>query len=269
MNEKQKAKVSVIIPCYCCMKTITRAVDSVARQTMLPSEVILIEDDSNDDTLVTLNKIKESYPNGWVKVVSLSSNSGPGSARNKGWEIANQPYIAFLDADDSWHPQKIEAQYLWMAKNSDVVMTGHDCKVILNEVQIDNVEKVNVLTPISVKANKLLFSNQFSTPTIMLKRDIQQRFVERKRYAEDYLLWLQIKLSGQKIYKFKNELSYLYKEKFGESGLSAQLWNMQKGELDTYFRLYKENSLPIYHFLMLGFYSNLKFLRRLLHSFLK
>src|SRR5574340_1082572 len=118
----ERAPVSVVIPCYCCSETIGRALVSIASQTMLPQEVILVEDASPDggETLGKLRHLAGEYGETFiVKVIALKENCGAGSARNRGWEAAGQPYIAFLDADDAWHPKKIELQYSWMCEHPE------------------------------------------------------------------------------------------------------------------------------------------------------
>lgn len=124
--------VSVVVPCYCCEGTIERAVDSVMKQTALPAEVLLV-DDASPDQGRTLNKLRQLQgrfrDKTHIEVIALKNNGGPSVARNAGWEAATQPYIAFLDADDAWHPQKLEIQYEWMKEYSEVVLTGHGDKV--------------------------------------------------------------------------------------------------------------------------------------------
>ena len=117
-----KVPVSVIIPCYRCADTIKRALGSVIAQTLPPEEIILIDDFSNDDgvTLTTLNYLRQMHQKTSIKIVLLDKNSGPGSARNAGWKEASQPYLAFLDADDSWHPKKLEIQYQWMVAHGRI-----------------------------------------------------------------------------------------------------------------------------------------------------
>jgi len=80
----KKADVSVIIPCYRCTDTIERAVNSIAEQTLLPAEVILVDDLSGDNTLAQLHRIQENYPQGWIHVIALPKNASPGTARNVG-----------------------------------------------------------------------------------------------------------------------------------------------------------------------------------------
>ena len=97
-------RVSVIIPTRDRAHLILRALDSVYSQTRLPDEVIVVDDGSKDDTC---NIIKSHYPD----VVLLSQeNQGVSSARNKGIETAKFDWIALLDSDDAWQPEKIEYQ---------------------------------------------------------------------------------------------------------------------------------------------------------------
>jgi len=119
------ASVSVVIPCYCCKNTIERAVKSVAEQTLRPAELIIVDDASNDGTLEFLFEIKRKYGNDWIKIIPRQENRGPGATRNVGWDIATQPFIAFLDADDAWHPHKIEIQLKYMQEHPAIDITGH------------------------------------------------------------------------------------------------------------------------------------------------
>lgn len=264
MNPVAMVSVTVIIPCFRCADTIGRAVASVAAQTARPVEVILVEDGSGDDTLDVLYALQAQYPKGWIKVVPMPENRGPGSARNAGWELATQPYIAFLDADDAWHPRKIEIQYGWMEVHPEVALTGHACRVV-SGTQHNDGDDVFLDQPIfsRVSAHKLLLSNRFSTPSAMLRRTLPQRFVEGKRHSEDYLLWCEIALDGNLCYRSEAELAYLYKAEYGEAGLSGNLWAMAKGELDTYQRLKKTGRIGWLAQHGLYCWSVAKFVRRL------
>jgi len=120
------APVSVVVPCYRCVATIERAIASVAAQTLRPVEVVLVEDASGDDTLAVLHSIQARYGD-WVKVVACATNRGAATARNIGWNLATQAYIAFLDADDTWHPQKIAIQDAYMLDMPGVAPGRHLC----------------------------------------------------------------------------------------------------------------------------------------------
>jgi len=256
------AQVSVVIPCYNCSATIARAIASVETQTMKPLEVILIDDNSKDNTLKTLLKLQETYSGNWIKIIKLPKNSGPSTARNIGWETATQPYIAFLDADDSWHPQKIEVQYKWMRKHPNVVLTGHKCKIINSQNDTKHPMLINIKNPKQVKDCHLLLSNRFKTPSVMLRSDIDQRFDKTKKYSEDFLLWMQICLKKKNCYYFNNNLAFLHKHAFGEGGLSAQLWLIEKGELQNYKTIYNKGLINIFQFIFFSMFSFVKFLRR-------
>ena len=258
----EAASVSVVIPCYRCSGTIRRAVESVARQTFRPKEVFLVEDASPDDTLSVLDEIRSSYPVGWIKVIPLSHNGGPSAARNIGWEASCQPYIAFLDADDSWHPSKIELQYSWMEAHPEVSLTGHPALCVSERVPY--VLPKLLLEARELKFGRMLFSNRFSTPTVMLRSSIQDRFDESKRYAEDFQLWLTIAAKGHSCWLIDVQLAFLHKARYGESGLSSSMWKMEKGELEMYISLAREGLIPFSWLLGLVPYSSLKFFRRLL-----
>jgi len=257
---KSLAPVSVIVPCYRCVDTIERALESVWQQTSRPAEVILIDDYSCDNTLLELYRLQKYYGDDWIKIVEHKNNGGPSVARNSGWTIAAQPYLAFLDADDSWHPRKIELQYVWMSEHPEVALTGHDLMVLRGN---EKLPKVTVPLPANqVSAKSLLISNRFSTPTVMLKRKLDLRFEPDKRCSEDYLLWLSIVFQGYAAYRFEGTLAYLYKGRFGEGGLSGNLWEMEKGQLDTYHKLFTCRYITRTKFGLLCCYSLLKFLRR-------
>lgn len=259
------ASVSVIIPCYRCAQTIKRAVVSVAAQTLRPAEVILVDDHSCDDTLGALRALSNQYPSGWIKVIALDKNVGAGTARNAGWKAASQDFIAFLDADDAWHPQKIEAQYHWMAAHSTFALTGHAYRVLKGEEgEADNARHPSdevVFNP--VRPWQLLISNRFSTISVMLRRSLPHRFAQGKRHSEDFLLWSEVCLDGHLCALSNEALGYLYKAVYGAGGLSGDLWRMQKGELDNYWQLRRSMRIGWVSFWALTLLSLAKYVRRL------
>lgn len=256
------APVSVVIPCYRCAATIARAIASIAQQTRKPAEVLLVDDASGDGTLAVLQELAQQHT-GWIKVIALNQNQGAASSRNVGWEAASQPYIAFLDADDAWHLKKIEIQYAYMSAHPEVMLCGHGHRVVrqadmlpgweLGDWKVERIHKW-----------ALLLSNKFVTPSAMLRRDVNQRFVTGQRYMEDHMLWLELVCSGGVVTKLSAELAAIYKSPFGAAGLSAQLWPMEKSDLSNYARLYGSGCINLFEWLSLGLYSLLKYLRRLL-----
>ena len=108
-------KVSIITPVYNAEKFILATINSVISQTDNDWELIIIDDFSSDNTL----KILESFMciDSRIKLVRLDHNSGAAVARNKGIEYAKGRYVAFLDSDDQWLPNKLEKQISFMEKN--------------------------------------------------------------------------------------------------------------------------------------------------------
>lgn len=264
------APVSVVIPCFRCSATIDRAVESVFHQTLRPYEVILVDDCSGDQTVEKLNEVKVRYPSGWVQVVTLEINAGPGTARNKGWDVSDQEYIAFLDSDDSWHPRKIELQYSWMKAHPAVMLTGHKCLVVSENEKIDLIRKDPPFNePKEINLRKLLLSNYFKTPSVILKRNINFRMIEGKRYSEDYHAWLNIVSSGGAAYFFDSPLAFLYKSEYGDGGLSGNLWRLERGELDTYWRIYKDKRIKALTFFFASSLSLAKYVRRAIFVFFR
>lgn len=265
-----KASVSVVIPCFNSGDTIERAIESIANQTMLPKEVIIVNDCSTDGrTDEVLKKIKIKYRHIFdLKIINNKVNRGPGESRNVGWDNSNEDFIAFLDADDAWDNRKIELQYQYMIKNKDVHLTCHENTVILNEKCIsssktlsDELEGAEIIT-----YNQLLFKNKIGTRSVMLQKSIKNRFTLGKYHSEDYLLWLEIASSGYKIVKFKEKLSLSFSHPFLGDGLSGNLVKMYKGEVDSYIRLLKDKKIRKKKYTLVLIYSTMKFLRRIFIS---
>ncbi len=252
--------VSVIIPCYRCRDTIERAVVSVAVQTWQVAEVILVDDASPDDTYDCLQALVKEYSSDWLQLIRHSENKGPGAARNTGWNMATQPYVAFLDADDAWHPRKIEIQLNYMQAHPEVAMTGHRSRWLQEGEPLTPLPGDYTIKPISQW--QMLISNRLSTRTVMLRKSLKFRFEPAKWHTEDYLLWLEIICSGHNGIFIDLDLAYLYKAPYGAGGLSGQLWKMEKGELDTYRRLRNKRLISCPAFVGLGIWSLAKYVRR-------
>jgi glycosyltransferase involved in cell wall biosynthesis len=259
-----RADVSVIIPCFRCAGTIARALSSVLDQTLPPGEIYLIDDYSNDsgETLGELFKLRDAHPVANIQVLTLNENIGPGGARNVGWATATKTYVAFLDSDDTWHPHKLELQLRWMEAHPEVSLTAAQTKPIRpgeSPKKIDDAFTANLVSP-----SQLLFRNIFPTRTVMVRREIEFRFHPYKRYAEDYLLWLCIVLSGLQAYVLSVPLGFTYKDEVSSNRLSSRLWAMWLGEVDTYESLRKTGFISRGSSFICIIFSFLKFSVRLL-----
>jgi len=254
--------VSVIIPCFNCCKTIERAITSINRQSNLPKEVIIVNDNSNDNSLKLVNSLVKKYKRLDIKIISLDKNSGPGIARNYGWKYSKFRYIAFLDSDDYWMPSKLKIQYNLLVKNpnyslvsSELISFAHDNEI---ETSVRNIElcKVNKFS--------MLFKNQIFTSSVMMKKTVTSRFPNNIRYSEDFNLWLKMLFfENCQISKINTPLVMNYKRKNFFDGVSSNLLEMQKGETYNLKMLYKGSKINIVTLIISLSFSYIKFLKRL------
>jgi len=270
MEKNVTADISVIIPCYCVADTLERAVKSVINQSLKPREIILVDDFSNDRGF-TVEKIKEMHDRYneiiSIKTIFLTTNQGAGNARNHAWEIAVGAYIAFLDADDAWHPRKLEIQMQTIEKNPSIGV----CACLFRQIQVKDIEQWNAsmivrenIRHYTIDKYAMLFKAYIAVPSAIVRRDIPYRFKKGKRYSEDLNLWLHIVFSGEKTVMIETDLCAMFKASYGTSGLSSHMWEMEKGELENFKDLYNEKLLPLAWAVLAGGISFIKYLKRLL-----
>ena len=235
------APVSVVIPCFRCAATIDDAIASIVAQTLRPAEVLLVEDGSGDGTLANLHRIAAAYEAGWIKVIALSANGGPSRARNAGWQQAKQPYIAFLDADDSWGPRKLELQMAALEADPAIALIAHRMVVRPRGTAIPALRP-----PVRVQAvgrPKLLLRNPFPTASVVLRRDLPFRFDEDFWRSEDYLLWSQIVFSGYRCAKIDQVLAIWNERGHGAIGLSDDVDAVHRARRDLRRKLMRQGLL--------------------------
>jgi glycosyltransferase involved in cell wall biosynthesis len=222
----------------------------------------LVDDGSGDETRDVLTALQSRYSAGWIQLVLLDQNVGAASARNAGWDQAKGEYVAFLDADDAWHPRKLELQYQFMQPRPDVVVSGHD-HIQVDAAQALEERSLGELDFRTVSRCSVLLKNPFVTPSFMVRRDLPYRFLAGRRYMEDHYFLMQVATTDLPIMKIALPLSLTFKKSFGETGLSASLWAMQCGELENYDLLLKSKKISFFTALCLKAYSWLKFCRRI------
>lgn len=250
-------QVTVIIPCFNSQSYIIRAVESVLNQSCMPGKILLVDDNSSDKTLELLLQIQKSNPHANIQVVKNSQNVGPGLTRNYGWDISDTDWIAFLDSDDAWHPNKLEIQIRVLNEYPDLSLIGTQTAFAIS-ISHENLSNENFhLARLSFQ--RLLFRNIVPTRSVMLRRDIPLRFPSG--LSEDYALWLEALYSGMHFGKIEAPLSFHFREEFSSGGLSGAL---VKHELYELKRLSKY--LPSYpvRVTLAMFFSLLKFIRRVI-----
>ena len=253
--------VSVVMACFRCARSVAEAVRSARDQTASPLELIAVDDASDDETPEVLGALQRTCGNGWLRVIRLERNCGPAAARNAGWEAARGEYVAFLDADDSWHPRKVEIQHAWMAANPAVRVSAHDTSLVPRGQPSGEVSVTPAVRFPSPRS--YLFKNPFITPAVMLRRDLPYRFREGQRYMEDHLLWQTMALSGERIAVLQAPLAVIHKAPYGAGGLSADMLAMERGELANYWVLRSKRLISLPAAVALSVFSLMKFARRL------
>lgn len=257
-------KISVIIPMYNAENTIVTALNSIKNQTYkCDYEIIVINDGSNDNSKAIVEKYILENPQLTIILVN-QTNGGVSRARNEGLKRVTGDYIALLDSDDEWLPQKIEEQVLVLQKNNNIDFlgtnrNGEHFKSFLGY-------KFSNLTKIS--ARMLLIKNFFPTPTILMKRKIIDEvgfFDENKKLAEEGDYWIRI-CSRNNCFLLNKSLVITGggKPSFGHSGLSSNLWEMEKGDLKIIKEAHNQKIINIFECYFLYVFSLCKYFRRVI-----
>lgn len=182
------AQVSVIIPSYNSGHLVTQAVDSVIAQTNAPSEIIVVDDGSQDDTHKRLLPYRAR-----IRYIR-QNNQGVSSARNHGIRLAKGEFIAFLDADDVWHPRKLELQMELLRNNPELGLLGarlFDWPAAVFPLLPD--EARGRLTYVSW--HQLVIRNQFATSAVVVRKRVLDQagpFDTRMQGPEDRDMWIRI-----------------------------------------------------------------------------
>ena len=244
----EAAPASVVVPCYRCADTIAAAVASIAAQTLPPAEVLLVEDCSGDRTLEALREVAAAHAEGWIKVIALPVNGGPSRARNAGWQVASQEYIAFLDADDTWFPAKLELQIAALRADPAIALIAH--RMVVRERDLAPPALRRPVRASIIGRRRLLLNNPFPTASVVLRRDLPFRFDENYRRVEDFLLWAQIAFSGYRCAKINQTLAAWHKPNYGAGGLSEDLAAMHSAGREVRQELLRQGlvSLPEHYF---------------------
>ena len=180
-------KISVIIPTYNRKKTLARAIQSVMNQSLSPFEILIIDDGSNDGTE---EWVKENFQN--IKYI-YQNNHGVSSARNIGIENAYGDWVAFLDSDDEWLPNKLYEQVKAIDSNPEMKFFH------TNEIWIRNGLRVNQMKK-HKKYGGYIFEKcldicRVSPSSVLIQKELFDNigmFDESLRVCEDYDLWLRI-----------------------------------------------------------------------------
>jgi glycosyltransferase involved in cell wall biosynthesis len=184
------------MPAYNAEKYIADAIDSVIKQTYTNWELVVVDDGSTDKTAAAIND--HAIHDDRINYI-YQENGGQGKARNKGLSKAQGKYIAFLDADDIWFPEKLQVQLELMSVNT-VDLTFSDAYVFDEQPVF---EKKIGMTAGYYKGEdavrKFLYCNYIPILTVLAKKsaiDNAGGFSELRNIHEDYDLWIRLLIAG-------------------------------------------------------------------------
>lgn len=194
--------VSIIIPSYNSSKTIVESLNSVLEQTYTNFEIIIVDDCSTDDTVSIVESYIIKHNDIRIRLIQLEINTGsPAVPRNIGLDNAKGDFIAFLDSDDLWLPQKLEIQVNEMSnKKIDFVCSSYFIR--------RNHKIVGCYTPPTfVNYDSLIHNNSIGCLTAILNSKLIGDLRFNKQGHEDYAFWLKILKKTDGVYSINEPLA--------------------------------------------------------------
>lgn len=257
-------QISVVIPMYNSENTIERTLLSVVNQTYQGGlEIIVVNDGSTDNSMKVVENFILQNPGRQIKLIN-QPNGGVSKARNAGMKIAKGDYIALLDSDDEWLPNKIEQQMSHMHANPDIDLIG----TTRNGEKFSSFFFKHFTEITEISSKLLLFKNFFPTPTVLFKKNILSEigyFDEKQKYAEEGDYWIRI-CNEKKCFLLNQSLVLAGdgKPSFGHSGLSANLRQMELGELKNIKTAKRLKIINNIEYIYISAFSIFKYMRRVL-----
>lgn len=183
MNENEHEIVSIIMPAYNAEATIKCSVYSVIGQTFSKFKLYIINDASTDCT----EEIIRSFEDSRIVYIKNDYNIGVAESRNKGIKKCKGKYIAFIDSDDLWEPNKLELQYIHLNAGMDIVCSNY-VTFSENPMRIKNKR----IAPQYIRYNDMLKSNFIGNLTGIYNSDKLGKIYQKKIGHEDYVMWLEL-----------------------------------------------------------------------------
>ncbi|WP_339266770.1 glycosyltransferase family A protein [Paenibacillus sp. FSL R5-0470] len=257
-------KISVVIPMYNSNETIINTLDSIKNQTAFKYilEILVINDGSTDNSLNLVERYAEE--NSGMPIILIDKpNGGVSTARNIGMKEAKGEWIALLDSDDDWLPEKIEIQMNTIQKHPEIDFLGGDIddkglKILWRRIK--GLYKANV--------NDICIKMFPQTSVAIFKRSIFEQiggYDETQQYAEDGNYFLKI-CANYNYYHLPVRMVYYGggKPAFGFSGLSSNLKKMHEGNIKNIKELKTDNYIGLNFYVILRLFYHLKYIRRIL-----
>lgn len=232
MKENRAPAVSIITPVYNAEKFIEETMDCVRAQSYSDWEMILAEDGSSDHTVQIIRDYLERTGETRIRLICLEKNSGAARARNRGVQEAGGRYIAYLDSDDLWAPDKLERQLKFMEEHSAAFgFTGYE----FADEHGRGLGKI-VRVPETITYREALKNTTIFTSTVMFdterigKKELEMPVIK----SEDTALWWRVLRQGYQAYGLNENLVKYRRagKSLSSNKLEAvrRIWNLYRKE---------------------------------------
>jgi glycosyltransferase involved in cell wall biosynthesis len=229
--------VSIIIPCYRDSKTLLSAIQSLYHQTYSNIEIIVVNDASPET--VEIEEVIARHPG--IVYIKNNVNVGLAAARNVGIKNSKGEYIAFLDADDEWHPRKLELQMKYVAENSAIACDVEEFLSDSPQLKVFSETQKGYVKVL--RSNfKFSFQNYLTGASLLAPKSLLLKvggYDESLRSCEDYDLWLRLLEGGTTLIHLCLPLYYY---RFNAGGLSKNVNAISFWELEVIKRHLERNS---------------------------
>lgn len=228
---------SVAISAYNASDFIDKTLDSIREQTYKMYEVVLIDDGSPVCMKNAIEAYKDKYPDFPLRYV-WQENEGPGGARKKGVEESKYDYVALLDHDDRWTPDKLEVMNK-VINDVSADLYYHDEKQVFTDGRVVSVNYRDLDE--DALTDLILNGNCMSTSAVVVRKDFFincNPYSDRQRYGEDYECWIRLVKGGARIYHVKKALA-----EYVRSDISLTMVN------EDYTRAMNERIVDFYDYL--------------------
>jgi glycosyltransferase involved in cell wall biosynthesis len=248
--------VSVVIPTFRDHDALKRALASVASQTLAPAQVIVVDDGGGDERIGDICGMSAIQT---IELIQLPRNVGPGGARNAGIGVSNQAFVAFLDADDEWHPEKLQRQMAVMLGSEAPSFSAHPKG--FSGLSWGDLNDQHPPKPIG--RVWVLLSNPAPISTVIIRRDAIRHQFPLQYAGEDYAFVAENLLAGAEGVRLNQTLARAHKPAFGAGGLSGNLHAMQIGEMRVHSQMWRKGLIKAWEYMPLIPWSLMKYGRRL------
>ena len=227
---------SVVVPAYNAEKTLDACLASVLAQTLLPLQVMVVDDHSADGTGAAVRGWQSRFAAAGVALeyLRLAHNVGPSAARNQGMRHARGSYIAFLDADDVWASDKLEV--VEHAAGGLHALVCHDYTEAA-AFPAGNNSPDHAVRILSIWV--MLLRNPAQSSCVVMRRELGFTLDETMRYCEDHDLWLRIAERHPVVRLVGRPLTRLGRPQLSAGGLSGDTVRMRRGQLRVYYNFCK------------------------------